>query len=248
MKKILLTSLMVTLVTGAAYAQGTVVLGNTTLEPIQTNSIALGGGSANTPNATVANFDYEVLTYNTSGALGVLAGNLPGYLQQGGSLSALVGSSWSDTGLSMTNTGTGTGKANGGGSVANNWAAGTTNDFIVLGWSANIGNWATISNDLATATLNAQNGSYYWTGPGFSGLTVGVNYFLGASVVGFGEAGGTVGSATQPAFALFAGAPGATGTPVDTSTELYIIQVPEPTTFALMGLGAASLLIFRRRQ
>jgi len=247
MKKILLTSLMVTLVTGAAFAQGSVTLANNASEPIQTNTIALGGPSGNTQSGVGGTFDYEVLTYSTSGALGVYAGNLPGYLTQGGSLSPLNNTNlWTDTGIAGTNGNSFTGRVTGESGIAGNWPAGQTNDFIVLGWSANLGSLSTVLADLSTATLNAQNGSYFWTG--ISGLTAGVNYFLGASTVGFLEAGGAVGTQTVPTPNLFSAASSASGTPVTSSTELYIVQVPEPTTFALMGLGAASLLIFRRRQ
>jgi hypothetical protein len=42
-----------------------------------------------------------------------------------------------------------------------------------------------------------------------------------------------------------AGTPGAIG---DTLIQFGVAPVPEPTTFALAGLGAAALLIFRRRK
>jgi hypothetical protein len=37
-------------------------------------------------------------------------------------------------------------------------------------------------------------------------------------------------------------------TVIPTSFNLYMINVPEPTSFALLGLGAAAMLIFRRRK
>jgi len=33
-----------------------------------------------------------------------------------------------------------------------------------------------------------------------------------------------------------------------TSFNIYFIPIPEPGSFALLGLGAAALLIFRRRK
>jgi hypothetical protein len=40
----------------------------------------------------------------------------------------------------------------------------------------------------------------------------------------------------------------AQGTPITTPTDLFVVNIPEPTTMALAGLGAAALVIFRRRK
>lgn len=64
----------------------------------------------------------------------------------------------------------------------------------------------------------------------------GTQVWLGASGV-FSMATGGVGTPPSPPIAIST-IPGFTG---------FTITVPEPTTFALAGLGAAALLIFRRR-
>jgi hypothetical protein len=64
---------------------------------------------------------------------------------------------------------------------------------------------------------------------------------FGLSGIGSGQAGGATATGTLPNFNLFGG----TGL---TSGFGVISTVPEPTSMALAGLGAAALLIFRRRK
>jgi len=103
------------------------------------------------------------------------------------------------------------------------WAPGATMFYEVAGWSASLGTtynpaWATLASNKFPA-----------------------NGFFGMSGIASGAAGG--GSPPAPALPLFGGT-GLAGFSLGTVTT----GVPEPTSMALAGLGAAALLIFRRRK
>jgi len=106
------------------------------------------------------------------------------------------------------------------------WAPQTTMFYEVAGWSASLG-----------ATFNAS-----WLTGNF-GASVPAGTFFGVSAVANGSSGG--GSPVPaPALPLFGGAGLGGFNMNDVSTG----TVPEPTSMALAGLGAAALLIFRRRK
>jgi hypothetical protein len=105
------------------------------------------------------------------------------------------------------------------------WAPGTSRSFYVLGWSAEYGRDA----QGALSILNAGFGPV----PGFAGH----------SIIASGVGGGFDGTANLPALALF------TTLTINQGWNMAAIPViPEPTSFALAGFGAAALLIFRRRK
>ena len=111
------------------------------------------------------------------------------------------------------------GRFTGGNGIAvNGWAPGSTMFYEVAGWEQSLG-----------TTFNP---AWLTTAP--SGL-------FGLSVVGSGVAGG--GSQSLPSLPLFGG----TGI-----TQGFTLtggaSVPEPSSMALIGLGAAALVIFRRRK
>jgi hypothetical protein len=100
------------------------------------------------------------------------------------------------------------------------WAAGTTKFYEVAGWSGTLG-----------STFQA---SWLTTAP--AGL-------FGVSGIGSGTAGGSDASGNSfPPLPLFGGATG-----IQSGFNLTT-SVPEPTSMALVGLGAAALMIFRRRK
>ena len=147
---------------------------------------------------------------------------------------------WTFTGVYGTNnvliTQSGGMTANG---AATGWAAGASNAFMIAVWSTSIGfDWATVSAEISNNvfTVTGSN-SYGW---------------LGFSDVGWLISGG-LGFPPTPATPIF-GTPNPDGQPINTHTILlpvsavHVSAVPEPTTFALLGLGAAGLLIFRRRK
>jgi len=102
------------------------------------------------------------------------------------------------------------------------YGAGDSADLLVVGWSANLGtNWTTVKADIDAGNYSAGTPGATWVGESV----------VGAIVLGGGSTpvSGIPAATTAPGFGL------------------YLVQVPEPATFALCGLGAAALVIFRRR-
>jgi len=232
MKK-LAVSLCLTALASAAFAQGTVNPANTAGTTFRTNGLALATGSGVT-SGTAGGFFYEVLTAPST------------VTTAGTSLVGLVDGTWSDTGLRMTNSTLASGGRengpSGAGGIVNNWGAGVSQSFIVVGWSANLGStWAQIASDLTGATLAGG----MWSGGGFTNAVFSGNAFVGATTVQSAVSGQATGVG---AFSLFGTTGTAAGTPITTSSDLFIVNVPEPTSFALAGLGMAAVLIFRRRK
>jgi len=97
-------------------------------------------------------------------------------------------------------------------------AAGSIVDYVVRGWSANAG-----------ATWAEAMASY----------NNGVPMYIGSSTIGNDL---VLGGGAIPSTALFGAGP-------NQVTGFNLVQViPEPTSMVLAGLGAASLLLFRRRE
>jgi len=105
------------------------------------------------------------------------------------------------------------------------WAAGDSRSFEIAGWSANLGpNWNAAWLNPATRPGGAQD-------------------YFGLSGIGAGIAGGLdSNNASIPALALIGPAPAISSGFALTS------PIPEPGTMAIAGLGAAALMIFRRRK
>lgn len=104
--------------------------------------------------------------------------------------------------------------------AATGWGIGEDRNYYIAGWSAD-------------------NGPT-WQAGWLTGLPA--NGFFGRSSFAHGVAGGAPPSGGFiPALNLFGGAPSLT-------SGFNLVVVPEPTTMALAGLGAAALLIFRRRK
>lgn len=115
------------------------------------------------------------------------------------------------------------GRLSGGNGIAvNGWAPGVTMFYEMVGWASSAG--VTYNN----AWVKADG-------------TVGARPtdFFGISAIGSGAAGG--GPNSLPTLQLFQGASGI-------PSGFTLTPVPEPTSMALAGLGAAALLIFRRRK
>jgi len=105
------------------------------------------------------------------------------------------------------------------------YASGTTADFLVRGWSSNVGS--------SWAQAQAWESAFNTTGAApFAG-------YFGSSIVGQIVVGGP--PAGVPA--LFGQNPGQLS-----GFTLDLRPVPEPSSFALVGLGAAAMMIFRRRK
>jgi hypothetical protein len=217
-------------------AQGLINAQNAAAEDIYTvnppdGSTALIAGSA------AATYDFEVLTAPSTLPTGPLAG----YGVPGGGLHELLSAPWSDTGLMFHNSGIAGRVSAPIPSVVNNWPSETAQDFIVVGWSANLGTWSQVAADLQGAALvHLLGGGSVWVGPNMPYS----ESYIGATVVG-DVISGPAGSGAGPN--IFGAV--ATGvSPIDTTTALYFTDGPEPTTLTLMALGAAAILIFRRRK
>jgi hypothetical protein len=233
MKKLVLTTVCALAVTGAAFAQGSAnwstisfsfmtAQTNTSVSPLFGGSGL--GGTAGAAGSATGGFYYELLW---SAYTGVQAA-------KPATLTAL--NTWADTGLAATNQTTAGRLSPIGATAVNNaslpWDTGSTNNIMVVGWSANLGTtWAAASANLnSTAALNGIVG----------------NIFFGESNTGFIN---PLANGTAPGAGLFGGAAGARGLPISSlNTPLFLVQVPEPTTIALAGLGGLSVLLFRRRK
>jgi hypothetical protein len=103
----------------------------------------------------------------------------------------------------------------------------STGDFAVVGWSANIGStWAEAQAWWANGAATGSQAN-----PGWFGINTAV-----ADNIPLANAGGPY----PPIF-------GTTGGLI-TGWGMSYYAVPEPSTFALAGIGAAAMLIFRRRK
>ena len=113
------------------------------------------------------------------------------------------------------------GRFTGGGNVPiTGWAPGAERSFMVAGWSSDLGpTW-----------------SQGWLSGNWGSATTGL---FGMSSIATGRAGGFDGTGNVPNLAPF--------TATTIATGFNLAPIPEPTTLALAGLGAAALLIFRRR-
>jgi hypothetical protein len=244
MKKILTATLCLAAGTMLLQAQGLILL-NQTLVTVHTNSALstfaggteTGGTSGNAPGLlSGGHFYYQLLlapmstftadTHSSTNPLASgwyapaaypLATNTVGPGTIAGSGGALGGAvaTWANGGASATSD-----------------TQGTELQFLLVGWSANLGtSWTTVSGELAGS----------WSGNSLA------NQFFGVSQMGFGYSGGgqTPASLAASLFGVTTAMPGG----LSQGFSLFeVIPVPEPSTMALAGLGGLSLLLFRRRK
>jgi len=230
MKK-LLTTLCIGALACAAYSQGTVNFANNASTLVSTNAAYTGGGTGTTAT-NLGGFSYALFTAAST-------------VTTAGSALDLLTPTWTFTTLTAANTATASGgRLNGGAGVVvpTGWPAGVTNSFLVAGWSSNLGTWANVQSLITGGSFATSGGSRYQVAGNPA-----AGSFLGISAVSFGASGG--GTAALPSFSLFGSTPTAQGTPLNTGFALFpVVAVPEPSSFALAGLGAAALMIFRRRK
>jgi len=236
MKKLVITIGCILAVAGAAFAQGNVNWSGISFSAMtaQTNATEISPlfGGAATGTGTIGatggaasagtGFYYELL-YN-----GAFSGS-----QAAGPSSIASLLSWSDAGLSASNNPVTLGRLaviNGNAGATVPWSPGTTDNIVVVGWSADLG--ATWGAALSVLT----NSSTFAPGN-----------FLGFSTTGYIT---TLATTTSPGSTLFGnGTLTAQGLPIfSVLTQLYALPVPEPTTMALAGLGGLAMLLIRRRK
>ena len=171
-------------------------------------------------------------------------------MQQAGAYNLALNQSdislWTDSGISGGNASQATSAGgiigSGGvtGAAAAQWAAPTgpsytsaaIDYYTVVGWSASLGTWSTISAELNAGTL-----------------VTGLNQFFGQTGTAYNYSGG--GPNTLPAVNAFLTSvqTGLAGSGMTSNAgALVLSQVPEPTTLALAGLGGLSMLFLRRRK
>jgi hypothetical protein len=224
MKKLITTLVLVSIASGV-FAQGQVSWANLAgLISTNTGGIAypkFPGGSG--PIGPAANGYYFTLLFDTAT---IPANNNPlttGWTQMTIDGVPVIGTNSSTAGDMMGPKGNGT-------MLPDNWAAGQSGSFIIVGWSADLGTtWFTVADELVAD----------WDG--IAGDTGNNLYWFGVSTIG----NGTPTASPSPGYNLWAG-PGAPGfTLVLNEVGVFI---PEPGTLALTALGGASLLLFRRKK
>jgi hypothetical protein len=228
MKKLAATLCLSAIAVGA-FAQGTVNFVNSSSTLVRTNATGTGG-TAGSIGTAASGFYFALYTASSS--------------INSATVGDLLSPTWTFTGLYGANIAA-AGRFTGGANVATTtgWAPGVTNSYCIVGWSAGLG--AQNINTLSKAAGATLSPAGVWSGSGFGAADVG--QFLGISAVGFGAAGG--GPTGLPAFSLFGAVANGQGTPIPTGFDLNVISIiPEPSTMALAGLGAAAMVIFRRRK
>jgi len=118
------------------------------------------------------------------------------------------------------------------------FGVGSSADFAIAGWSANIGNtWAQVEaffNNSAQLTQASHDAGSQAGTAGFFGIAP-----LTADNVPLAASGGPYNGLFGTATGLIQGF---------SLANITATATPEPTSMALLGLGSAALLIFRRRK
>jgi len=237
MKKILTVIAAVVVASIAAQGQGLVNFVNSAAAGSKISVNSAVGGAATGLTPAVANNFYYALFYSTSAT--TVAGSGSGAIIPGASLNqsyAWSDAAWTFSGDYASNSATagrvlGNSSATSSGAVVTGLAGGAFAQFVVIGWSANLG--TTLAQ--AQAAYNAAV---------LAGGVSAAGSFLGESAVSPAVQVGDGVSVPNPAIIAASGA--VTGF---TLGALPVVSsVPEPGTMALAGLGGLSLLAFRRNK
>jgi hypothetical protein len=186
--------------------------------PSGTVGVTTGNTAANNAALGYQGYYYELLVSSTASSAPTTVFGL---------------SAWSDTGLTATNGAFSNGRIiqypGSAAAIANNWPVNTTENVILVGWSANLGNtWGAVLNQLE----NLEN---FDNTPAYFGVS---SMGTAESIPSPGPGNTLFGTNT---FQINNGA----SNPMQLDV---IIFIPEPGTLALAALGGASLLLLRRRK
>lgn len=212
-------------VVALASAQGIVNFSNNGGTKISTNSVVGGAGTGLTDSSASSQPEFYFALFASSSQSSI-AGNTSAIMGTNGTYA------FNATGWSFAAYGTNTASAGrfasstldaaGNTQLPNGFAGGTSVNLVVIGWSANIGStWSALQT--------------YLNGPSTGG-------FVGESAMGTATPG-TEGS--TPAVAFFGTA---AGNIPSFTLGLVTVTTPEPGTMALVALGGASMLLFRRKK
>jgi hypothetical protein len=221
MKKLLTIAALVG-ATSLSFGQGFVSFANTSGTRFSTNGLSLTPGTGFGTAALAGRYYFELFA-------------APSTQNTISSLTDPTLSGWTAVAIGTNQTVTGTAgrligntvDAQTGVQIAG-FAGGSTADFAVVGWSANIGStWAEAQTWWANGTATGSQAN-----PGWFGINT-----TTADNIALANAGGPYPGLFDPvAVGLIRG------------WGLSYYAVPEPSTFALAGIGAAAMLIFRRRK
>jgi hypothetical protein len=238
MKKLIITSIALSVVVATGYSQGLVGFsgGGNAATRTSTNSV-VGGPSTGTTAATAGLYYYALFASasqtsvngNTTAISGLsgnyVFNNLGTGVPTGGwelvGIGANIASAGRFSAQSQGTTSAGQGALNSDGSyTVQGIGGGSAANFLAIGWSAGIG--TTLASLESWYAAGAFNG---WVGQsGVANITLGDGASIPTSIplgTGTGQVGGLL---------------------------LGLTIVPEPTTLALAALGGASLLLFRRKK
>jgi hypothetical protein len=218
MKKIIVAMSIATAVVLSSHAQGLVFFSSST------QNMSTNNGTVGKTAAGAGNFYYALFVSTTASSV---AGNTSP-IQGTNGVYAFSSAAWTlvaDIDTSSTAGRFADPAANGDGSTTlpTGFAAGTSAQFVVVGWSANLG--STVSALTQALAINGTTG------------------LLGESGVSGAISAGNGG--TLPTPSLFGAA--APNIQAFTLGAFTISSTPEPGTLALAALGGASLLMFRRK-
>jgi len=225
MKKLLITTLMVGALVGSVFAQGTVSLplGSTYKADYSPNGVTITAVPVGNPAqvSTYGNLNIQVY---------YAANNTAAPFGSAFSTASLMPSAWSESSTSPIQQILGlAGITPSTTFTLPNATGGANAEVMVVGWTGTYTDWDDAYNAWKASPTTVLLG---WTGEALSGGALAWSNGTGAP------------NASPPTFpvALTTGATGYNGLVLTTTI------VPEPSTFALAGLGAAALLIFRRRK
>jgi hypothetical protein len=219
MKKLLLTTLIAGAVAGSAFAQGTVSLQANTTGHGNLQYATVGG----TTNVVAVGNPATIGTYgNLDVAVYYASANTADPITSSTASLLPTGSTgWTESANVLHQIAPGPGLSPLTTFTLSNDAGGDNQEVMVLAWTGTYADW--------NSALQASSSLYAWTG----------RFGIGALDWSNGT-GAPNGTPPVVPVALTYGSAGFDGLTLET--------VPEPTSFALAGLGLATLLIFRRRK
>jgi len=221
MKKFILTATAVAALGLSAMGQGTINFQNNATTRYFTNATSTGGirGAMSTsPNAYVVALFFYDITVNGIGG----SSNLNNYV-----FATSVFNSASSIGIILGNSALGLAGTSGGDSVSVFTIAYSGSEGGLTGYQTRFD-----KNGAAPGTVNGWSGT-----SGYFGMS---NVAYGPSGTGF-----VLNTAPAAGVVMYQNTANFIGT-LGGGTDM--LPVPEPSTFALTGLGAAAMLIFRRRK